>query len=879
MGERVTKVTLRSVTAEYIEGMRRAADETQRVGTSAEKLAQQKQALESLGRTGLIAGTALAAGLALAVARSAEFEKAMSQVNAVTDESAVNQERLRDAALEAGGATIYTAREAANAQEELAKAGLETADILGGALTGALDLAASGQLEVARAGEITAITLKQFNLEGAEAARVADVLSAGANKAVGSVEDLAQGLKFVGPVANSMNVSMEDTVATLALFADQGILGEQAGTSLRGMLASLTSPSKAANEELKRLNVSLYDGSGKFKGLENVAGELNRVLHDTDDASRDASLGIIFGNQQVTAARILVDAGAESWRDYRTSVDDSGIAARIAAERMDNLSGDVEKLGGAFDTALIKTGSGANEQLRGLVQSVTFLVDGVGELPQPVLDAGFAVGAFGAATLLASGAAFTAVPRIADMKNALSVLGTTGRTAAVGIGSATVALGAVTLLLSHVVASEAERKQVIDSFRDSLDQATGSVTDYTRELIVQQLQEEGAIEVGKRLGLGVDELVDMTLSGKKSIQEWGDARRTANAEDAAAVTQYDTVSGALEVVAGKLDRGRELWDLNRQATEASRKATEASEGELARLEGRAETTGDEIENLSDIIRGFASATLNTRDAERQFQAALDDASAAVEQNGATLDINTDKGRANEAALDDIAQSAKEVAAAKYEETGSQEAATAAIQAGRNALIEQLAKYGIVGAEAEAYADKLGLIPGNIGTAVDLDTAAAMAELQIYLQAINTVNSRRDANRTTGGALINANGGMYDHAQSFAGGGMPNGIYSGGKPLYMFAEPETKWETFISGKSGMERQNFGYAFESMMRLGSQMGLSLGRPASAAPASGSQGPTRVVGTLDMGNGLTGYIDAVLADHDERQAVTDLVGTRMP
>src|SRR5690606_17003244 len=155
-----------------------------------------------------------------------------------------------DAALEAGGATVFTATESANAIEELGKAGVETADILGGGLAGSLDLAASAQLGVARAAEITGITLKQFKLDGTEAGRVADVLSAGANKAVGSVEDLANGLKFVGPQAAAVGVSLEDTVATLALFADQGIIGEQAGSALRGMLASLTAPSRQAQAAL-----------------------------------------------------------------------------------------------------------------------------------------------------------------------------------------------------------------------------------------------------------------------------------------------------------------------------------------------------------------------------------------------------------------------------------------------------------------------------------------------------------------------------------------------------------------------------------------------------------------------------------------------------
>ena len=244
---RTVKVDLIANVNGYIAGMDRAAGATRAMANdSVVRLAQQRQAFDRLGRTALAVGVIAAAGVAIAVARFAEFDEAMSNVNAVTQETSENMGLLRDAALDAGGRTVFTATEAANAVEELGKAGISTADILAGALDGSLDLAASGQLEVARAAEIAATTMKQFGLAGTDTAHVADVLSAGAGKALGSVEDLAQGLKFVGPVAASMNVSLEETVGTLALFADQGLIGEQAGTSLRGVLSSLTSPSSLA---------------------------------------------------------------------------------------------------------------------------------------------------------------------------------------------------------------------------------------------------------------------------------------------------------------------------------------------------------------------------------------------------------------------------------------------------------------------------------------------------------------------------------------------------------------------------------------------------------------------------------------------------------
>jgi TP901 family phage tail tape measure protein len=393
MVDRTVKVSLVASVNGYIDGMNRAQRATRELSNDAQaKLAAQREAFTAVGRSALAVGVLAVAGVALAIKKFADFDQAMSSVAAVTQETTENMALLRAAALDAGGRTIYTATEAANAIEQLGKAGLSTADILGGALAGSLSLAATEQMDVARAAEITATTLKQYGLAGTDASHVADVLAAAAGKALGSAEDLAQGLKFVGPVAASMGVSLEETAGALALFADRGLVGEQAGTSLRGVLASLTSPSHQAGVELQYLGVHLYDAQGNFAGLANVAEQLSRVYSDMSDEQRDASLGLIFGNAQVTAARVLFDAGGAAVQRYTDEVNDAGYAARVAGDRMDNLKGDIEKLGGAFDTALIQTGTGANDVLRQLTQSATFLVDTVGGLPTPVLAAGLAVG-------------------------------------------------------------------------------------------------------------------------------------------------------------------------------------------------------------------------------------------------------------------------------------------------------------------------------------------------------------------------------------------------------------------------------------------------------------------------------------------------------
>src|SRR5690348_11644252 len=135
-----------------------------------------------LAGAGAAVGTAMVAGFAVAAASAAKFDKALSNVRAVTRANAKQMEQLRAAALDAGKTTSYTATEAADAEAELARAGVSVANITGGALKGSLALAASGQIDLADSAVIAAQAMNTFGLKGKDVTHIADVLSAGAHK-------------------------------------------------------------------------------------------------------------------------------------------------------------------------------------------------------------------------------------------------------------------------------------------------------------------------------------------------------------------------------------------------------------------------------------------------------------------------------------------------------------------------------------------------------------------------------------------------------------------------------------------------------------------------------------------------------------------------
>jgi TP901 family phage tail tape measure protein len=297
-----------------------------------------------------------------------EFDKKLANVSALGGEYRDNIDALGEAAKNIGPKFGVGAGKALDSVEALAKAGVSASDILGGALEGALTLAASGELDAGQAAEYAASTMVQFGLAGKDVSHIADLLSASANKAQGEVSDFGNALKFVGPVAASMNVSLDETVGTLADFAQNGILGEQAGTSLRGVLSSLTSPSKAATDELKALGVvtedgasKLFDAQGKFKGLANLAGVLQEATKNLTQEERANALGKIFGNQQLTAANILIKDGEKGIRDFTTAVNDQGIAEQVATDKLNSLKGATDRMTSAWGAFIlsIEDGKGA----------------------------------------------------------------------------------------------------------------------------------------------------------------------------------------------------------------------------------------------------------------------------------------------------------------------------------------------------------------------------------------------------------------------------------------------------------------------------------------------------------------------------------------
>lgn len=314
-------------------------------------------------------GAGLVAGIGHAVGVATDFEHAMSAVGAVSGASSSELAQLSQTALALGQDVTLagiSASDAASAMAELASGGVSVADIMGGAARGALLLASAGGIDVAQAADIAAAALNNFGLAGTQTGHVADLFAAAANSSAVTVTDLGESLKYIGPIANSMGLSIEDVTAALAELGDQGIKSSQAGTSLRGIIASIAKPSQQAADVIKDLGLQFFDASGKMKDLGGISGELHDKLAGLTDQQRANALVTLFGNEALSAATVLYGEGADGLKKYLDQVNVAGSAAANGAKRNDNLRGSIEQLKSAVETAEITLGTAFIPLLRTL---------------------------------------------------------------------------------------------------------------------------------------------------------------------------------------------------------------------------------------------------------------------------------------------------------------------------------------------------------------------------------------------------------------------------------------------------------------------------------------------------------------------------------
>lgn len=715
-------IRLMADTASYEAAMTRAGSTARTVASGMENTGR-KSALIASGMTA--AGLAVAAFGVAAVKMAADFDQQMSTVQANTGATSAQMDQLRAAAIEAGASTVYSASDSADAINDLGKAGMSVTDILTGGLTGALNLAASDGMAVGDAAEYMANALSMFHLKGSQASQVADTLAAGAGKAVGNVSDFGEALNNCGAQANSFGMNVQETTGVLALFAQNGTIGAEAGTQLNSMLMKLAAPSTEAANAMKELGISAYDAQGHFVGMANFAGQLQKAEKGLTDEQRNQANATIFGSYAIKAANYLYEAGESGVNKWTKAVSESGYAAGQAAAKNNNLKGDLENLSGSMESLMISVGEGAQGPLRKMVQGLDTLVDAFAGLPsgaqQTLVVMASLAGVFGAVHKAAgnlNGSTSTmanniglAIDPIQRVKTALGsaqtafdlfkgssmsaseqmeAFGTSASKAqlktagfkAVG-GSVMsllggpwgIALTVAGVALSAFVSHQQKAKEAAEQLQSALE--SGSSISETIAGAYQDMS-SGGVKLTTWLDKAGISLTDMTsaaMGNEAALKRVNKQIKEIDNKPGIGATAASAIKKALKEESKAYDdaskKANEKSKAAKNAVDADGKSASAAKEAASANKDLADSASDASEEIDDLVQalfGLESGNLTADQAVDQLNQKIGELSKTCEDNGVVFDQSgnlldrfSEEGTKTKQALEDIASSAQNAA--------------------------------------------------------------------------------------------------------------------------------------------------------------------------------------------------------------------------
>lgn len=549
------------------------ATETQKAGRTVTgattKMAQNWKVAAAAATAAVVALRTL--GSAIRVLR--EFEGSMAAVGAISRASVQDLAAMRDVAKELGSSTEFSAAQAADGMRFLAMAGFDAKQSMA-AIPDVLDLATASGMGLANAADIASNIMSAFSVEAENASDVTDALAAVSSRANTSVEQLGDAMKFVGPVAAALDISINDAAAAMGVLSDNGLQGSLAGTGLRKVLSSLVNPTTEAEEALSAMGVALEDLNPQTNDLTDIVDTLAGAGLDAADALT------IFGDRGGPAILALTNSRGRL-RELTAEMENvDGAATDMAATMRDNLEGDAMSLVSAMQGLIIAIGdAGLTAVLRGLIQTVTLVTRGF----TAMVDAIAAVPGF-VAEFLGMGAAQRELADAAD-----------------AVATAMNEEIAKSDVLSGSLSSG--RTMSIETAQVKLAQAQAhmAVVDAMRQEAIEEIKASDAFQRQVELQRQGNELVAEYYEFRRQAAEAGMEEGRADAERLQ--SYINGIQTAVQVQQDLLEQAGELSPeyLEAQANIDMLKAA------LADATGETVTLGDEAEDAAGSARAIQTA--------------------------------------------------------------------------------------------------------------------------------------------------------------------------------------------------------------------------------------------------------------------------------
>ncbi|CDQ17940.1 phage tail tape measure protein [Halobacillus karajensis] len=354
---------------------------SQNLGDFSGKLDSAGQKMTSAGRTMTMGLTLPIMGMgAAAMKTGADFEAAMSEVQATSGATGEDLEKLEGLAKDMGATTRFSASESAEALKYMSLAGWDTQQMMNG-LPGVLDLAAAGNMELARASDIVTDTMSMYKMEAEQAGHASDVFAYAQANANTNVEQMGEAMKYAGPVANSLGISFEDTAGAMMVLADSGLKGSMAGQAFASSLGRLAKPTKQMKGTMEELSLSFFDAEGNMKSMPDIIKEIEDGTQGMNKEQKSAALTTLFGAEAYKHWSVLLEGGSETLADNTKELENANGAAGEMAETMsDNARGKMKEFTSALEGLSIMASEHLLPPFTKIVETATEWIRKFGEM-------------------------------------------------------------------------------------------------------------------------------------------------------------------------------------------------------------------------------------------------------------------------------------------------------------------------------------------------------------------------------------------------------------------------------------------------------------------------------------------------------------------
>lgn len=380
-----------------LQEIRNMRGEIKKVGEDAKLTAKEMTAL----------GVA-AAGLVVAVVKAGgafgEFESRLNKIQAVSNTTVVELDKIKTASLKIGADTEFSAMQAADGFLELGKAGFTVQEQMNG-IAGTISLASAAGVKVGEAAGTAAGIIRGFGLEAGQASMVADQLAQAANSSAVDVSDLSESMKFVAPIARASGQSLSEVNGILAHLGNNMIVGGQAGTTLRSAIVALQKPSDDSATAMHSLGISIQDNQGHMLPLTQIIAQFRDKMQGMSDVQKSATMATVFGTEALSGMMSLLNAAPGEVEKLVQAQDNATGAAKRMADTMNRgAKFQIEQLKGSIETLAIQLGDDLSSSLGFVTKGLTDLTNAASAAPTPVRLAAEAIVGLALSITLVAGA-------------------------------------------------------------------------------------------------------------------------------------------------------------------------------------------------------------------------------------------------------------------------------------------------------------------------------------------------------------------------------------------------------------------------------------------------------------------------------------------